>query len=163
MSRFLVLTIALLLTGRLHAADQTVLGAKLLVKDPTADPARRRVLVSGKEPPGSENTIVGNPIADGAMLRVVTSGGTDSDQTFSLPSAGWRARGTFGFQYSNTRTGGAVKKALLARTPSGGFLLKASIAGSGGPVDVVPPDPGVEGAVVVTILGGDAYCVSFGG
>ena len=49
-----VLLLALLIGGpQARAADQAILGAKLLVKDPTGDPARRRLVVMGREDRGS--------------------------------------------------------------------------------------------------------------
>ena len=57
------------------AATQGILGKKFLVKD-TGVPANAKIVVLGKEL-GSPNTVVGNPVANGATLRVLTYGATD--------------------------------------------------------------------------------------
>ena len=58
-----------------HAADQTILGNQLLVKDASA-PDKRKVAISGKDV--GANTLVGNPTASGATLTVSLTGGTPS-------------------------------------------------------------------------------------
>ena len=150
-----------LATVAAHAASQTILGSKFLVKSPSLDATKRKVSGAAKEK-GSPNTVVGNPIASGASLRVIANGGTDSDQTFSLPAAGWSVSGG-GFKYSNKTTGGAVRKASIRRTPGGTFQLKVALSGSGGALNVVPPNPGDDGGYILTLTGGDSYCVAFGG
>src|SRR3954468_14365578 len=84
-----------------HAADQTVLGKAMTVKDaqPGVDSALRSVVVLGQELP-SDNTVVGNPVADGATVEIIANGGAASTQVFTLPSGaaapglpGWKALG----------------------------------------------------------------------
>lgn len=140
--------------GSAEAAVQTILGARLQVKNDT----RRRVSVAALER-GSANTIVGSPTTSGGSLRVVANGGTSSDQTFALPASGWRASGSSRFKFS----GGAVRKLSLRKSPSGTFGIRVVLDARGGTVDVVPPNPGDDGGVVLTLAGGDDYCVLFGG
>jgi predicted acyl esterase len=137
---------------------QLVLGKSFQVKNPGTLAQRK---VSGRaQERNSNDTIVGNPVANGATLEVIAHGTTSSDQTFSLPKEGWKAIGSLGFQYSGS---GAVKKARIKKTPSGVFQVKALVLGKGGPVTVVPPDPGSDGGFILTLTGGDRYCVGFGG
>src|SRR5262249_48204626 len=140
-----------------------VLGKKLLVVAPADSPHGRRILAIAKEGKGSTNTVVGDPTVGGATLRVVANGGSDTDQTFSLPAAGWSGA-TGGFKYTNKTTGGAVRSAQISRTGAGIFRIRVSIRDTSGPVNNVPPNPGTDGGLVLTLGGGgDSYCVAFGG
>jgi hypothetical protein len=79
--RYSVLAAAALMlsTTPARAADQLILGRILVVKDPapdsSPDPTKRKIKVFGKELP-SPNTIVGDPTATGASLRVIANGAT---------------------------------------------------------------------------------------
>jgi hypothetical protein len=143
-------------------SPQLVLGKKFQVKNPSVDVTKRKVVGHAKEKP-SNDTIVGNPVANGASLRVIANGGTDSAQTFFLPKEGWKPISTLGYKYSNAIPGGAVKRARIKRTPSGVFQIKVLIRGKDGPVAIVPPNPGSDGGFILTINGGGSYCVAFGG
>src|SRR5262245_3980212 len=89
MKRFATLSLVAaapsLVTGLAGAADQTILGRSLLVKNP-GDPAKRTIASSAKES-ASPNTITGNPTlagsAGGAMLTVIANGANPATQTFS--------------------------------------------------------------------------------
>lgn len=144
-----------------HAASQTILGRRLQVSNPST-PNRRRVSIVGQERT-NVNTVVGNPTTAGATLQVTANGGTSTSQTFVLPSSGWRVLGTIGYRYTNSVPGGAVRQATIKRTPSGNFQVRTIISGRGGTVNIVPPNPGNNGGMVLTLNGGDSYCVSFGG
>src|SRR5262249_39376412 len=65
------------LTTVAYAADQTILGKSLQVKDPKpgVDPAKRTIVGLGKEK-NSPNTIVGDPTVAGAILTVFADGTT---------------------------------------------------------------------------------------
>src|SRR5262245_4565448 len=79
--------LVLLLSGScVFAAEQTVLGGKMVVADPLpgVNPKQRTLAVKGKEKPTDE-TIVGDPLADGATLEVIVNGATSTSQTFTLP------------------------------------------------------------------------------
>ena len=125
------------------AADQTILGKSITVKQKPGDATSRKVTGSGKEK-NSPNTIVGNPTvgggtltignpllpgpAGGGVLQVFANGGTPTSQTFNLPqgtssggnlfwlqtNTGWKYRDANGDQ-------GPVKYVLIKRSPSGSF------------------------------------------
>ena len=67
-----------------HAADQTVRGNTLVVKDPGTS-AKRKITVKAKETP-SDDTLVGDPTTGGATVTITTNGATPSSQTFTLPA-----------------------------------------------------------------------------
>src|SRR5262249_40417323 len=141
-----------------------ILGKKMLVKDPTGNEAQRLVVALGIAT--SARPIVGDPVANGATLRVIATGTTPSDQTYLLDAAGWSAAGTVGFKYAGP-TGGdgdPVKKVLIRRTLGGRALVKAILKGSVGTqsLDVVPPNLGDAGGIILTINGGGKYCAAFG-
>ena len=77
---------ALALTGNAFAAPQLVPTKTLLVKNPPS--GVRKVLWKVREP-ASAATVVGDPTADGATLRVVLTPG--GDQCVSMPATGWAA------------------------------------------------------------------------
>ena len=72
-----------------------------------------------------------------------------------------------GFKYLGPTGADAdpVKLLLLKRTPGGTALLKVLIKGNVGTqsLDVVPPNPGADGGLILDINGGGRYCVAFGG
>ena len=37
------------------------------------------------------------------------------------------------------------------------------LRGTDGPIGVVPPNPGNDGGFILSLNGGDSYCVGFGG
>ncbi len=177
LSRFVLAPAALLaIAGSLAlAADQTILGRALTVKNPS-DATKRKLVGIAKEK-GSPNVIVGNPTvsgsAGGAILRFVALGASSSDQSFVLPqgtsSSGkpfWTAVGSTGFKYRDSRgEQGPVKLAFIKRTPSANFLIKAQVSGRNGPVNVVPPNPGTSGFMTLKIgtgTSGERYCVQYG-
>ncbi len=142
-------------------APQLVLGNRFQVKAPGS--AEQRRIVGRAKERNTDNTVVGDPRVSGASLRIVARGTTDSDQTFSLPAGGWTAVGPLGYRYSNRNRGGAVRSALIKRTPGGTFVIKVLLSGRDGPMAVVPPNPGDRGGFILA-LGGDAgCCVGFGG
>src|SRR5262245_3743230 len=92
-----------------HAHDQTILGNQLSGKArPT--PAKRKIAAKAKET-RSLDTIVGNPVADGATLTVSAIGGTSTSQTFSLPAGTsmttgklfWSGEATKGYKYKDSQ------------------------------------------------------------
>ncbi len=148
-----------------RAADQTILGRLLLVKDPapdaSPDPTKRKIKVYGKELP-STNTIVGDPTTAGASLRVIANGANDYDQTFPMPAAGWAGIPGLKLKYSDAGVYGPVRKAVLYSN-GGKFILKALVSGELGLITIEAPNQGTDGAVVLSISGGDNYCMMFGG
>jgi hypothetical protein len=149
------------------AAPRVLLGKRLLVKDPNGSESSRGTLGLAKETASDIGPLAGDPVANGASLRVVVNGMVPSDQTYALDAGGWSAIGT-GFKYSGP-TGGdgdPVKKVLLKLTPGGTALMKVLLKGSIGTqlLNLLPPNPGVSGEVILSINGGGAtYCTAFGG
>jgi hypothetical protein len=164
--------------GLALAADQSILGKVLSVKDPKpgVDATKRKVIATATEK-SSPNTIVGDPTllspAGGGVLEVSVAGAVDLSQTFVLPqgtsSAGqpfWAATAT-GFTYKDpSGDQGAVKSITIKRSGAGTVVLKAKVLGKNGTVDVLPPNAGTAGCVALQ-LGvdagfGDRYSVQFG-
>src|SRR5262249_41428471 len=100
-----------------------------------------------------------------------------TDQTFTLPagaslggSPGWKALGhpVIGYSYKDAAgTHGPVKAAMIKKGANGTFIVKATLKGALGPgpqphITVVPPAPGTDGGMRLTINGGSTYCVAFG-
>lgn len=156
-----------------HAADRTMLGRRLVVKSPSpTDPARRKVVATAKTAGGGQ-ALAGDPTvpgsAGGAVLGVVANGGTSTARAWLLPQGMaatgrpfWRAVGP-GFRYDDPKgEQGPVRSVLIKRTARGGVAMKATLLGKGGPIDVVPPNPGTDGSVALELAGGDRWCARFG-
>src|SRR5262245_904740 len=150
------------------AADQTILGNKLLVKNPST-PQKRSIVANAKES-ASLDTLVGNPTALGATLMVTTNGTTSTTQTFVLPSGTsgitgkpfWSGDAAKGYKYKDSKgENGAVKGASIKKSGNGTFLIKVVVSGKNGTVLVLPPNEGTDGCVLLTINGGDSYSVKF--
>ncbi len=169
MMRRLLLVVSLVVCPMLaRAADQPVLGNQLVVKNPSA-PEKRKVVVKAKEP-ASTDSIVGDPTANGATLEVRAAGDSPSSQIFPMPigmnpangKPFWSGDATKGFKYKDPKgTNGPVKAALVKKTGSGVFQIKAVITGKFSGVDVVPPNDGTGGCALLQIGGGDSYSVDF--
>jgi hypothetical protein len=148
-------SLCLLASAMARAADQTVLGNVLTVKNPSTA-GKRKILGKAKEP-GSPNTIVGNPTVGGGTLTIRADGGTPTTQTFTLP------QGISGMKYKDAKgENTAVKSVLIRKNASGVFLIKVVVSGKIGTLSVVPPDPGTAGCVFLSLSGGDSYSVLFG-
>jgi hypothetical protein len=151
------------------AADQTILGRDLVVKNPST-PDRRQLVVKAREV-GSPDTIVGDPTVAGASLSITANGGTPSMQTFALPTGVsalsekpfWSGDAVKGFKYKDAKgENGPVKVAELKKSGGGVFQIKAAAVGQLGAITVVPPNPGTDGCVQLEIGGGgDSYDVRF--
>ena len=164
----LLLATLLLLPLATHAADQTVLGDQLIVKNPST-PDKRKISVKAKEV-ASADTIVGDPVANGATLTIRMSSFTPDSQMYNLPAGTspmtskpfWSGDALKGFKYKDPKgENGPVASAVLKKSKKGVFGISAVIAGKLGPVAVVPPFPGVDGCVLLALNGGDSYSVNF--
>jgi hypothetical protein len=162
-------SLCLLASAMARAADQTVLGNVLTVKNPSTA-GKRKILGKAKEP-GSPNTIVGNPTVGGGTLTIRADGGTPTTQTFTLPQgisgmtgkSFWTGDALGGFKYKDAKgENTAVKSVLIRKNASGVFLIKVVVSGKIGTLSVVPPDPGTAGCVFLSLSGGDSYSVLFG-
>jgi len=165
------LTLALYaLTGLAGAADQTILGRTLIVRNPGS--ADRRKVTSNAKESASSNTIVGDPTVNGggAALTVIANGMTPTSQIFNLPqgvdSSGksfWSTNSVSGFKYRDRKgEQSAVRSVSLRKTAGGNFMIKVVIRGQNGTLNVVPPNPGSDGFVTLQITGGDRYCMQYG-
>src|SRR5215510_10031166 len=158
MSR-LLLAVFLLLPVATRAADHTVLGNRLVVKNPGA-PEQRKIIVKAKEV-NSDDAIMGDPVANGATLTVRINNGTSDKQTYNLPAGSWSGDATAGFEYNDGGgANGPVSVATLKKT-NGVLQIKAKIAGKLGAVSVVPPNPGFDSCVLLALTGGDSYSINF--
>ncbi len=131
----------------------------LSVKNPS-DPTARRVTFKAKSPRNSGTFIVGNPTVNGATLNVKLDSVT---RCFSLPASGWSRFGPTYTYVDRSGAHGPVKLAQIKQNGGGGIQNKAVILGKGGTVDIVPPNPGVQGDLDFFIGGGGEYCASTGG
>src|SRR6185503_5316658 len=143
MMRRLLLGGLLVLPGLMvaHAADQTVRGSALIVKNPSAA-ANRKITVKAKET-ASDDTLVGDPVTNGATVTVTVNGASPSLETYTLPAgASWSGDTVKGFKYSDSKgVNGPVKNAQI-KLKGGTFQIKVGIVGKLGSVAIVPPDPG---------------------
>ena len=150
-----------------RAADQTVLGSALSVKNPGPS-TKRKITVSAKES-ATDDTLVGDPTTNGATVTITVNGTTQSAETYTLPAVTspthpkpfWSGDAAKGFKYSDSKgENGPVKSAQIKRSGSS-FQIKITVDGKLGPIAVLPPNLGSDGCVLVTIGGGDSYSVSF--
>lgn len=169
MRRWLLLALLALPLSTAQAADQTVLGTSLVVKNPGAA-AKRQILVKAREA-ASDDSLIGNPAGAGATVTVAVDGASPSEETYSLPAGVspttakpyWTGDASRGFEYRDP--GGEnspVKKAQISLR-NGVFGIKIIIDGKYAPVAVVPPDPGSDGCVLLDVADGDSYSVRFAG
>ena len=154
------------LVGAVHfgtrvAADQTILGLSLQVKDPKPGiaPTKRTIAAKGQES-HSSNTIVGVPTTGGAALTVLTTGTTSSRETYPMPASFWSVM-KGGFKYKDAKLAAGPVKSAELKLVKGKFQLQVAVSGAKGGVGVVPPNPGTEGCLLLEIAGGDRYHVRF--
>jgi hypothetical protein len=162
-----ILVSLLLATTIAYAADQTILGTQLVVKNPGL-PEKRSLTGNAKET-ASSNTLVGDPTVGGATLMVSAEGTTPSQQVFALPQGTstkgklfWSGDATKGFKYKDADgDNGAVKQAQIKKSPKGVFTIKFKATGKTGTVSVLPPNDGDGGCILLALSGGDSYNVRF--
>ena len=168
-----VLALVALLAGAASGADQTILGGGLRVGNPDpADATTRRTIATARET-GSDATVVGDPTGagslGGAFLEIFANGGAPSAQSFALPQ-GTRRNGkpfwrtvTGGFRYRDPRgEQGPISDLAITKGSSGVFRIRARATGRHAPLDVVPPAPGTDGYLTLSLAGGERYCVLYG-
>lgn len=151
-----------------HAADQTILGNRLVVKDP-GPPDKRTIIIKAKEL-GSANTLVGNPTVSGAQLAVRANGGSPHSDLYNLPAGTstitgkpfWSGDASKGFTYKDlSGENGPVTRLQIKKTSRGVFHIRAAVDARRGMVSVVPPNDGTDGCVLLSLTGGDSYSVKF--
>lgn len=164
---FAIFGVLLMMPATSRAADQTVLGSKFSVQN-TSTPEKRKVSFQAKEKE-TDNTIVGNPVANGATLNIHLTGGSVDGQTYNLPSGlspitgkpFWTGDAIKGFKYKDAKGENGPVASVQMSNKNGTFQIKASIKGKLGTITVLPPNPGTDGCALLTITGGDSYSVSF--
>ena len=137
------------------AADQTILGDRLIIRS-------GRIRIEAEEP-GSSNTVVGDPRTAGATLRVYANGATSTSQIIPLQADRWNGWFPDGYAFMATGEAGPIRYVRIRKNTRGKFVIKIFLQDRYGPITVVPPNPGTDGGLVLTINGGDRYCTSFGG
>jgi phospholipase C len=160
-------TVLLLFPVTTRAAEQTVLGSKLIVKNPST-PEKRKVLISAKEV-ASDDTIVGDPVANGATLTVRMTGGAVDGETYNLPTGTspttlkpfWSGDAVKGFKYKDPKGDNGTVSGAKISLKSGKFQIKVKISGKLGTINLVPPNPGADGCATLTFNGGDSYSINF--
>jgi predicted esterase len=167
MFRMLVIVMLTLPALIADAADQTVLGTALIVKNPST-PAKRKIVVKAKET-GSADTLVGDPVTNGAAVTITANGATPTAETYALPAGVspatfklfWTGDSINGFRYSDPKGENGPVKSAQIRSKGGTFEIKVTVDGKLAPVGVVPPNPGSDGCVALVLTGGDSYSVQF--
>ena len=155
--------------AHLNKPDRIILGQRLSLRQATSgEPGRTAAVTALEVDTNIGRSIDGDPTVDGATLRFIANGGTDTDQTYVLDSAGWIRRGPQSFRYQGP-TGGdgdPVRRVVLRRTGAAKAFLKVLLNGRVGKqsLDAVPPNPGDDGGIILQIgSAGGTYCASFGG
>jgi len=165
----LAVTLATLVAMTARATDQTILGQKIQVTDPSV-PEKRKIVAAAKEK-GSLDMIVGDPVANGATLTINANGGTSTSESYALATGTiplrlkpfWTGDPVKGFKYADTQgENGPAKKVQIKKTSSGVFQIKVTVDAKLGPVGVVPPNPGTDACLLLEITGGDSYSAKFG-
>jgi hypothetical protein len=142
------------------AAQQTVPGKIVIVKNAGNDPAGRKALYKTSDGPASTHGLVGDP-TDGFGARLKIRLGSNT-QCFDMPADNWRTVGATGFKYQDLIGAfGAVTLAQVKRTRSGVFQIKILMSGKRGPINVVPFQ-GSELDTNFSLAAGDEYCAAFG-
>ena len=156
--------LAAALAGPAAAADQVILGKQLKLKHPPSNV--ETVIGFGKEV-ASAATVVGDPLANGAVVMLFANGDTNQSTGFALPpgafvpgGAGWVATPT-GYIYKASGIPDGVKKCLIKKTAKGVFLLRCLLKGNVPGLE--PPGNITDGGMHFEIIGGDTYCVALGG
>lgn len=179
MRNFVVLLVTLVIAplAPASAAEQLVRGRLFVVSDPLPGSSSSPRHISIRTRDVGRASIVGDPLANGCTIRVIANGATSSDQTFVLPAGGFQEpdgpgwtkfakRRRTSYSYVDERGDNGPVTSFVIRQVGARLTITATLdtRGDGAvPIDVVPPDPGTDGGMIVSIDGGDTYCVAFGG
>jgi len=161
----------LCLLANAASADVSVRGRKFVVEDPApADPSQRSLRAAARGPQASELT--GDPTLPtgfgGAVLEVAANGSAPSWQLLSLPvgtaSDGkpfWSALPSGGYRYRDRHGEQGPVRSLVVKQTSGG-TVRLRLAADGSGLDVVPPAPGTDALLALTMSQGERLCVQYG-
>lgn len=139
-------------------------GTKLLVSDPAAKPAKRKIELVAKTPlvetpaPGSDD-----PTQIGGALRIANPKSGGDDALLALPAAGWqglgRPAGSKGWQYKDPRRALGACTSVVAKP---GKSVTATCKGAAIPFTLDEPS---QGSIAVSLTLGDdqPQCMHFGG
>ncbi|MFN8641775.1 MAG: FG-GAP-like repeat-containing protein [Candidatus Binatia bacterium] len=141
------------------AAEQRLSGRRLLLREDAANPGKRLVRATSRDAGqtlGGGNGSADDPVLHGATVRVVSDDGRAFDVTDVLPAAGWRYIGAPGANAGYRFESRAPRRSVIIKP---GKQIKVSLRAS--LAHALDVDPGAV-AVVLT-LGGQRYCLRFGG
>lgn len=156
-----------------RAADQTILGQRLSITDRVAaDPSKRKITIAARER-ASSNTITGDPTiaghGGGGLLHLIVEGENATNAVFALPQGTNRNGRPFwkvvagGFRYADPRgENGPVTSLVIRKSNNGAFALRATLSGRNAPLAIEPPNPGSGAYALLSLAGGDRYCVAYG-
>jgi polyvinyl alcohol dehydrogenase (cytochrome) len=144
---------------RASAADETITGRRLLMKQ-NRNASRKKIAVMSGDATitlGGGNGSADDPTHFGGSLRIRTSSGDLFDATYDLPAAGWTIIGAAGQNrgYRFTSASGPITSVLLLA----GKRLK--IRGAGAFTQTLSTNPNPVDIVLRT--GATHYCMEFGG
>ncbi len=154
------------------AADQTLLGRRLLLRSPgLVDPYRRSIQITAHEKQ-STNTLTGDPTSagSGGTIMLTIDGSTYFGDVLLQgvsPSgtAYWAGSASSQFQYTDSKgVNGAVTKAKIKRTGNGTFTVQVRISGKHGFLPG-PPLTFTSGCAALTLGFGateERYSILFG-
>jgi lysophospholipase L1-like esterase len=132
-------------------------GARIAVKDKVGAPKKRRLALRSTSSEITAPSEGGDPTLHGASLRVGNPGGGDDD-VYSLPAAGWRARGG-AFVYEDRKLAYGPCKRVELRP---GRRIEAKCQGAGLGLTLDEPSQGTLAAALW--FGSDPpLCMEFGG
>ena len=151
----ILLGAAALGAGTGPTSTQTLPLDQLVVKSGKT-PQSRRVTYKATFARGQGGQLLGNPVVAGAKLNLQVDA---ENQCFSMPAISWTRDGRTYKYLDRAGQHGPVKVAWLRQLSSGSIQNKVVIDGRRGPVDIVPPNPGIRGDANFNV-GASEYCAS---
>ena len=152
MTGFAVAAALVLAASHAGAADQLIVGKKLLIKN-NADTSKNKVVFLAKDASIAQPSGTGDPTTGGGSLAV-TDIETGESFTIPLPAEGWRPIGTTGFLYKDSL--GATCKIVLIKNNK---LTKAVCRGTQVAYDLGAAQNAVR--VVLSTGATNRYCTVF--
>jgi len=159
-----------------RAAEHEVRGVGFVLADPLPDdnPPRRHAFAAVRDRRGPG--IVGNPLASGVTVTLLANGATPTVQTFEIPPGaftepdgpGWTGRVRRGrrvlYTYRDERGTNGPVTSIRLQSNHAAFLIAVTVdARADDDVALVPPNPGTDAGMILSINDGDTYCAGFGG